>query len=507
MCACFRASAARSARWPGRAASAAAGARLQRPACSRCLRLVPPGPQLCCRPRSPTPAAAAAPPHAAGSDKSAIVGSLRDMLYKKRMERQLLAAKGLIAAPERPPDEDGPSGGLPPAGSGKPGGWVPPSLRNRIGGEGGEMMQKRRDENSVRVSNLSEDVTEVRRGGLAVWWHVLGWRCWAGRLSCWARWAGRGRCRLGGSVGCAAAAVARLLLRPITHLPITSPTHHCPHPPPQDDLAELFGPFGPIQRIFVAKDRETGGWAAGAAARVAEGLCRALGCALGSTPACCWHSAAAAVCRTAATQLQPLRRCPAPNPSPLLPQPSSPHTGESRGFAFINFIHREDALRAIAKLDGFGCATPAAACSAALLRCCGFPCGCPVVEPRQHPSDSALLTWLPTARPPPTPPLQLRQPHPVGLHGGAAPRAAVSARRPPARVACWRRCCAAGAPVRMNARGSRRAHVHRGCCQRCRRCSRHGHRSSAYRQLGCACCGKLSRLAGRDVVALGQRSG
>ncbi|PRW56974.1 Eukaryotic translation initiation factor 3 subunit G [Chlorella sorokiniana] len=150
----------------------------------------------------------------AGSDKSAIVGSLRDMLYKKRMERQLLAAKGLIAAPERPPDEDGPGGSLPTAGSGKPGGWVPPSLRNRIGGAGGEgeMMQKRRDENSVRVSNLSEDVTE-------------------------------------------------------------------------DDLADLFGPFGPIQRIFVAKDRET---------------------------------------------------------------------GESRGFAFINFIHREDALRAISKLDGFG---------------------------------------------------------------------------------------------------------------------------------------------------------
>lgn len=46
----------------------------------------------------------------AGSDKSAIVGSLRDMLYKKRMERQLLAAKGLIAAPERPPDEVRPAG-------------------------------------------------------------------------------------------------------------------------------------------------------------------------------------------------------------------------------------------------------------------------------------------------------------------------------------------------------------------------------------------------------------
>lgn len=45
--------------------------------------------------------------------------------------------------------QDGPGGSLPPAGSGKPGGWVPPSLRNRIGGAGGEgeMMQKRRDEN------------------------------------------------------------------------------------------------------------------------------------------------------------------------------------------------------------------------------------------------------------------------------------------------------------------------------------------------------------------------
>ena len=42
----------------------------------------------------------------ASSDKSVIVGSLRDMLYKKRMERQLLAAKGLIAGPERPPGEE-----------------------------------------------------------------------------------------------------------------------------------------------------------------------------------------------------------------------------------------------------------------------------------------------------------------------------------------------------------------------------------------------------------------
>ena len=47
----------------------------------------------------------------ASSDKSVIVGSLRDMLYKKRMERQLLAAKGLIAAPEMMPDEVGRRGG------------------------------------------------------------------------------------------------------------------------------------------------------------------------------------------------------------------------------------------------------------------------------------------------------------------------------------------------------------------------------------------------------------
>lgn len=147
----------------------------------------------------------------AGSDKSVIVGSLRDMLYKKRMERQLLAAKGLIAAPERPPDEDG--GGLAPAGA-APGKWAPPSLRARAagGGEGPDGGMKRRDENSVRVSNLSEETTE-------------------------------------------------------------------------EDLHELFGAFGIVQRVFLAKDRET---------------------------------------------------------------------GESRGFAFVNFIHRDDAQRAINRLDGHG---------------------------------------------------------------------------------------------------------------------------------------------------------
>lgn len=93
-----------------------------------------------------------------GSDKSAIVGSLKDLLYKRRMERQLAAARGLIAGPELPPSEDGPDGGLLPT-AGAKGGYVPPSVRNRAAAGPGESMQ-RRDENSVRVTNLSEDTRE-----------------------------------------------------------------------------------------------------------------------------------------------------------------------------------------------------------------------------------------------------------------------------------------------------------------------------------------------------------
>lgn len=144
----------------------------------------------------------------AGDNKSAAM-SLRELLHKKRMERQLLAAKGLLEV-EAPPDESqGEGGSLPSAGS--KGGYVPPSLRNRGNAEG-DAMQKRRDENSVRVTNLSEDVVE-------------------------------------------------------------------------QDLLDLFGRFGHVQRIFIAKDRET---------------------------------------------------------------------GESRGFAFVNFSRREDAQDAINTLDGFG---------------------------------------------------------------------------------------------------------------------------------------------------------
>ena len=64
------------------------------------------------------------------------------------------------------------------------------------------------------------------------------------------------------------------------------------------------------------------------------------------------------VCGAVAIQLSrghlPECNCvPLPHP-PCALRPVPPAAGESRGFAFINFIHREDANRAIAKLDGFG---------------------------------------------------------------------------------------------------------------------------------------------------------
>ena len=291
----------------------------------------------------------------AGSDKSAIVGSLRDMLYKKRMERQLLAAKGLIAAPERPPDEDGPGGSLPTAGSGKPGGWVPPSLRNRLGGEGGggEMMQKRRDENSVRVSNLSEDVTE-------------------------------------------------------------------------DDLAELFGPFGPIQRIFVAKDRETGavgderGRFRGGGVR---GRLGALGLALA---AAAWWGAAAGPPQPAAAQ--PAARW---NTSPR-PPPTRPRPQASRA-----------ALPSSTSSTARTRCAPSPSWTASGGRLCGglrgpglWACGCLQAWLAgwrwQECASASVLSrsWHAAERDAPAcPALQLRQPHPVGVHGRAAPRAALGGAR------------------------------------------------------------------------------
>ncbi len=148
--------------------------------------------------------------------------SLKDILYRKRMERELLRAKGLLKGAEKPPEEDGPGGSGKPGDSAlaapKPGSYVPPSLRNRGAGStmdgpgGGGGGRDRRDENSVRVTNLSDDVTE-------------------------------------------------------------------------QDLGELFRPFGHILRIYLAVDRTT---------------------------------------------------------------------GESRGFAFVTFAHREDGERAVRTLNGYG---------------------------------------------------------------------------------------------------------------------------------------------------------
>lgn len=76
----------------------------------------------------------------ASQDKNMVVGSLRDMLYKKRMERQLMAARGLIDAPEKAPDDDDAPSGLP----SRPGGYVPPSMRNGGAARGEEPMRRMR---------------------------------------------------------------------------------------------------------------------------------------------------------------------------------------------------------------------------------------------------------------------------------------------------------------------------------------------------------------------------
>lgn len=124
--------------------------------------------------------------------------------------KDLMGSTGFL-----PPTEDeGPGLAAPGLGSATPGktSYVPPSLRGGAGKGDGDSMRRGRDDNSIRVTNLSEDTRE-------------------------------------------------------------------------QDLQELFRPFGPISRIYVAFDRET---------------------------------------------------------------------GLSRGFAFINFVNREDAIRAINKLDGYG---------------------------------------------------------------------------------------------------------------------------------------------------------
>jgi len=125
--------------------------------------------------------------------------------------KELAATKGFAVGGEKPPTDDD-MGGPGMSSGAKGSSYVPPSMRSGGKTNEGESMRRGRDDNSIRVTNLSEDTRE-------------------------------------------------------------------------QDLQELFRPFGAISRIYVAFDRET---------------------------------------------------------------------GLSRGFAFINFVNRDDAIRAINKLDGYG---------------------------------------------------------------------------------------------------------------------------------------------------------
>ena len=61
---------------------------------------------------------------------------MKDVLAKKRMQRELLRARGLLAEAEKPPEEETPAGAKPAGGlpaAPKPGSYVPPSVRNRCG--------------------------------------------------------------------------------------------------------------------------------------------------------------------------------------------------------------------------------------------------------------------------------------------------------------------------------------------------------------------------------------
>ena len=91
------------------------------------------------------------------------------------------------------------------------------------------------------------------------------------------------------------------------------------------DLRELFRRFGAIQRIYLAKDRET------QQSRGALPLARA-------------NQASPPHSHSSLPRRHPASR----RPTPSLPPP------RHAGFAFINFYQKEDAAAAIAKLDGHG---------------------------------------------------------------------------------------------------------------------------------------------------------
>jgi translation initiation factor 3 subunit G len=74
--------------------------------------------------------------------------------------KELAATKGFAVGGEKPPTDD--DMGVPgmSAGPGGKGSYVPPSMRSGGKPDGGESMRRGRDDNSIRVTNLSEDTRE-----------------------------------------------------------------------------------------------------------------------------------------------------------------------------------------------------------------------------------------------------------------------------------------------------------------------------------------------------------
>mmetsp|Transcript_31362 Transcript_31362/g.43514 ORF Transcript_31362/g.43514 Transcript_31362/m.43514 type:complete len:286 (+) Transcript_31362:116-973(+) len=81
-----------------------------------------------------------------------ICGKKGDHWTSKCPYKDLAAAKGMQMG-EKAPDEDGAPSAAP-----SKGGYVPPNMRQ--GAANGDSMRRPRDENSVRVTNLSEDTRE-----------------------------------------------------------------------------------------------------------------------------------------------------------------------------------------------------------------------------------------------------------------------------------------------------------------------------------------------------------
>lgn len=89
-----------------------------------------------------------------------ICGKKGDHWTSKCPYKDLAASKGITVGEKL--DEGAPPGGGSGGGDVRKGGYVPPSMRAGAKGESmGDSMRKPRDENSVRVTNLSEDTREA----------------------------------------------------------------------------------------------------------------------------------------------------------------------------------------------------------------------------------------------------------------------------------------------------------------------------------------------------------